>query len=402
MTKWPMVPLGDVLQLQRRWVKVDLLTTYEEIGVRCFGNGIFHKSPVDGSMLGNKRVLRIEPGDLVFNNVFAWEGAVAVASEAEAGKIGSHRFVTYTADRIRCSADYLRWFFKSEPGLDVLRKVSPGSAGRNRTMSLDQLPKQEVPLPPLREQHRLVEYLDTLSLKIDEAKRLRMEADRETVSLTNAVRRGLFGERPDQSWIPLSNYVSHIQNGWSPTCEKRRAADGEWAVLKVGAVSFGTYDPTENKALPKSLSPIPEYEVRTGDFLMSRANTSELVGACAYVEQSPSHRMLSDKLFRFVFHPGTNVDRHYLDHVLKSPAVRDQIVRIASGTSSTMKNISKEKVLSLLIPDHSFAQQKELAARLSNTQVKINTATNQQSELVEELDAMLPGILDQTFNGGNA
>jgi restriction endonuclease S subunit len=67
-----------------------------------------------------------------------------------------------------------------------------------------------------------------------------------------------------------------------------------------------------------------------------------------------------------------------------------------------MKNISKEKVLALLIPNHSFSQQKELAARLSNTQVLINTVTNQQSELVEELDAMLPGILDQAFNGGNA
>ena len=44
MTEWPMVPLGDVLQLQRRWVKVDPLGTYEEIGVRCFGNGIFHKA----------------------------------------------------------------------------------------------------------------------------------------------------------------------------------------------------------------------------------------------------------------------------------------------------------------------------------------------------------------------
>jgi type I restriction enzyme S subunit len=402
MTKWPMVPLGEVLQLQRRWVKVDPLGTYEEIGVRCFGNGIFHKAPIDGSTLGNKRVLRIEPGDLVFNNVFAWEGAVAVASEAEAGKIGSHRFVTYTVDPCRCSADYLRWFFKSEPGLEILRKVSPGSAGRNRTMSLDQLPKQQIPLPPLREQQRLVEYLDTLSAKIREAKQLRNDADVETVALTNAVRRSLIGEQPSQSWIPLSTYVAEIQNGWSPSCEKRPAANGEWAVLKVGAVSFGTYDPTENKALPKTLSPLPEYEVKAGDFLMSRANTFELVGACAYVEQTPSHRMLSDKLFRFLFHPGVKVDRHYLNHVLKSPAVRDQIVRVASGTSPTMKNISKEKVLSLLIPAHSFAQQKELAARLSATQVLIDTTVNQQVQLSEEIDAMLPGILGQVFGGDAA
>ena len=48
-----------------------------EIGVRSFGRGIFHKEPIDGTALGNKRVFRIEPGDLVLSNVFAWEGAVA-------------------------------------------------------------------------------------------------------------------------------------------------------------------------------------------------------------------------------------------------------------------------------------------------------------------------------------
>ena len=42
-----------------------------------------------------KRVFRIEPGDLVISNVFAWEGAIAVASDDEAGTIGSHRFMTF-------------------------------------------------------------------------------------------------------------------------------------------------------------------------------------------------------------------------------------------------------------------------------------------------------------------
>jgi hypothetical protein len=77
-SSWPMVPLGEVLQLQRRWVKLHPTETYREIGIRSFGNGIFHKAPIQGSVLGNKRVLRIEPGDLVFNNVFAWEGGCLV------------------------------------------------------------------------------------------------------------------------------------------------------------------------------------------------------------------------------------------------------------------------------------------------------------------------------------
>src|ERR1700682_2184365 len=110
---WPMVPLREVLQLQRRWIKLHPTETYREVGIRSFGNGIFHKAPIQGSVLGNKRVLRIEPGDLVFNNVFAWEGAVAVAGAAEAGMIGSHRFVTYTVNPGKATAEFLHLFFKT-------------------------------------------------------------------------------------------------------------------------------------------------------------------------------------------------------------------------------------------------------------------------------------------------
>jgi type I restriction enzyme S subunit len=130
---WPRVNLSEILQLQRRWVEVDPSSTYTEIGVRSFGRGIFHKAPVSGVTLGNKRVLRICPGDLVFSNVFAWEGAVALASPAEAGTIGSHRFVTYTAIDDRANLDYLRIFFRTEQGLDTLvgsRPARPAATGR--------------------------------------------------------------------------------------------------------------------------------------------------------------------------------------------------------------------------------------------------------------------------------
>ncbi len=173
---WSLVRLDKILQLQRRWLMLNPTEMYTEIGIRSFGKGIFHKTPVLGASLGNKRVLQIQPGDIVFNNVFAWEGAVAVAGEAEAGKIGSHRFVTYTTIGNQCSVEYLRLFFCSQPGLEVLRRVSPGSAGRNRTLNIAQFAKQEIPLPSLKEQLRIVARVEELTGKIEEARSLRQQA----------------------------------------------------------------------------------------------------------------------------------------------------------------------------------------------------------------------------------
>lgn len=157
------VRVGDVLSLQRRIVVVEPDGEYEEIGVRSFGRGIFHKDPVMGTDLGNKRVFRIEPGDLVISNVFAWEGAIAVASKAEASKIGSHRFMTFVPTDGGIDTSWAAWFFRSEPGLELIGLASPGSAGRNRTLAIDRFDALEIPLPTINEQRRQARYLDAVA-----------------------------------------------------------------------------------------------------------------------------------------------------------------------------------------------------------------------------------------------
>ena len=152
--------VGDVLALHRRVVEVRPDGEYREIGVRSFGRGIFHKEPIAGTDLGSKRVFRIEPGDLVISNVFAWEGAIAVASGAEEGMIGSHRFMTFRPKDERVDTAWISWFFLSEPGLELIRRASPGSAGRNRTLAIERFEALEIPLPPIDEQGRVARQLD--------------------------------------------------------------------------------------------------------------------------------------------------------------------------------------------------------------------------------------------------
>lgn len=158
------VRVGDVLRLERRQVDVEPSALYEEIGVRSFGRGIFHKEPVEGITLGSKRVFRIEPGDLVISNVFGWEGAIAVASEEEAGKIGSHRFMTFVPRDGRIKTAWAAWFFRSEPGLELIRKASPGSAGRNKTLAVKRFANLVIPpLPSGQQQIKEARYLDAIN-----------------------------------------------------------------------------------------------------------------------------------------------------------------------------------------------------------------------------------------------
>jgi type I restriction enzyme S subunit len=144
----PMRSMTEVAPLVRREQPIDMLGSYPELGIRSFGKGTFHKPPLSGSEVGSKRLFRIEPGDLVFSNVFAWEGAIAVAQPADAERFGSHRFITCRADAARTSAEFLRYYFLTDEGLLKIGEASPGGAGRNRTLGIEKLMALEVPVPP--------------------------------------------------------------------------------------------------------------------------------------------------------------------------------------------------------------------------------------------------------------
>jgi type I restriction enzyme S subunit len=253
--------------------------------------------------------------------------------------------------------------------------------------------------PLLADVRRIVARVEELAGKVEEVRGLRSQTFEKVNFLLQSARRKMIGEAPAEGWIPLRTYVETIENGKSPSCEARPALDGEWGVVKVGCVSFGTFDPSANKALPSTLQPNPIYEIQPSDFLMSRANTTHLVGACAIVEQTRPRLLLSDKTFRFIFKKTQQVNLRYLDQVMKSPALRSQIEQQATGTSLTMKNISKEKVMSLLVPHHSQTEQCHIVAYLDDLQAKVEGLKQLQAETEAEINALLPSILNKAFKG---
>ena len=92
------------------------MPAYPELGVRSFGRGTFHKPELPGAEVGNKKLFRICAGDLVFNIVLAWEGAVAVAQPEDDGRVGSHRFLTCVPAPETATVEFLRFYFSDARG----------------------------------------------------------------------------------------------------------------------------------------------------------------------------------------------------------------------------------------------------------------------------------------------
>ncbi|MGH9222842.1 MAG: restriction endonuclease subunit S [Acidimicrobiales bacterium] len=152
--------VGDVLRIERRPVSVDPMQEYELVGVYSWGKGLFHREPKPGAELGNFRFFALNRGDLVLSNIQAWEGAIGVAQASDARAIGTHRFLTYVPVDGRIDSTWAKWFFLSKPGMALIRKSSPGTTMRNRTLAIDRFEALEIPLPPIEEQRDVAARLD--------------------------------------------------------------------------------------------------------------------------------------------------------------------------------------------------------------------------------------------------
>lgn len=165
--------------------------------------------------------------------------------------------------------------------------------------------------------------------------------------------------------ITLSTIIKELQSGVSVSGESRPANDDEFGVLKVSAVSNGCFFPKNNKAILSEDIHRARMKPRSGAILVSRSNTPELVGESARVVDCPANLFLPDKLWQISINTHSAVDEEWLSQTLHLRSVRSAIKGHASGTSKSMRNISKKSFLSIPIPFPPLTEQLQIAEILS-------------------------------------
>jgi type I restriction enzyme, S subunit len=143
----------------------------------------------------------------------------------------------------------------------------------------------------------------------------------------------------------LGDVVASISAGVSVNSEDRRCNADEIGVLKTSCVFTGTFRPDKHKAVIWSDTQRVSEPVEAKTVLVSRMNTPELVGASAYVPASSSHLFLPDRLWQVRAREG--ISSRWLGYVIGSSEIRARLKSIASGTSNSMKNISRDSFLEL-------------------------------------------------------
>jgi type I restriction enzyme S subunit len=336
---------------------------------------------------------RLRAGDVLLNITGASIGRVATFDgQSERANVNQHVCVI-RPDAHVLNARYLSCFIATPEFQRSIQQAQVG--GTRQALTFSQIADFEVPFPPIAEQRRIAEVLD----RAEALRAKRRAALAQLDALTQSIFLDLFGDPTSnpKGWPirPVSDYVAEFQGGRSIEAESGEHAITVNRVLKISAVTGMRFLPHESKPVPDSYDPPHEHFTKTGDLLFSRANTTELVGAVAYVETTPPNLLLPDKLWRFVWRLPLAVTPLFVWALFQTPTVRREIARRATGTSGSMKNISQAKVFGIKTILPPFSLQREFACRIAAVEQMKAT----QRAALAELDALFAVLQHRAFRG---
>lgn len=432
-TKWAATRLGAVVRVinGRAYKRQELLTSGTpvlRVG-NLFTSNEWYYSDLD---LDDDKY--INDGDLIYAwsasfGPFIWRGD-RVIYHYHIWKLEPHS----EAD---ISREFLCLFLQSETS--AIKASGHGIAMLH--MTKERMEQLAINLPPLAEQRRIVAKVDELMALCDALEResaeamaahqtlvevllatlvnstdapdlarqwARLESHFDTLFTTDGsidalkqtildlAVRGKLSSGSAASWTPkaLGAFVRDVAAGWSPKCIETPRSETDWGVLKVSAVTWGRFQPAENKQLPPSLEPRPEIEVRPGDFLISRANTADLVARSVVVpKDAPAKLMMSDKIIRFRFND--EIDPEWVNLFHASTTARAYYARVAGGTSSSMKNVSQAQIRAAQLPVPPLAEQRRIIAKVDALTALCDALKARLAEAVQTQRHLADAIIDR-------
>jgi type I restriction enzyme S subunit len=196
--------------------------------------------------------------------------------------------------------------------------------------------------------------------------------------------------------IPLNELVGQLEAGVSVNADDRPTGTGEIGVLKTGAVSAGVFYPEEHKAVwPRETSRV-RTSVEAETIIVSRMNTPELVGENAYVDTAFPNLFLPDRLWRLKVRNPNDVSVRWLSFLLASPDARRFMNLNSTGTSGSMKNLPKARLLAMPVLRPPLPEQRFIADILDTLEKTIRNT----EKVIGKFQQMKQGLLKDLLTRG--
>lgn len=282
---------------------------------------------------------------------------------------------------------YIYHFLNSEIAKKQLSKLSRG--GTQKFVSLGNLRKLKIPLPPLEEQRRIASILD----KADELRQKRQQAIEKLDQLLQATFIDIFGDFQinPMNWQtkPLSEVVNNTTIVTYGIVQAGEEYPDGIPYIRTGDIKNGSIL-TENlsRTDPEIAKKFKRSEVQTGDIVMSIRAT---VGTTALVPEILNGANLTQGTARIAV--GENIKREYALYHLRCQATQNWIQKQVKGATFREITLGKLRELPVYLPPRDL-QKKFVEIYNSIEMLKLNA-----NKSLESSEQLFKSLQNQAFSG---
>lgn len=343
-----------------------------------------------------KKYTIIQPGDIIVNGLNLNYDFVTqrVALSEHKGIITS----AYICLRPRkdVSAKFYTYYLKA---LDSIKAFNGMGTGIRLTLSYDLIKNMSLPVPPRDEQDQIVRYLDWQVSKINRliaAKRKEIELTREyALAKIEDVFNTTIGTDSDN--IPIGRHIRKIESGTSVNSIIGTADKETPGVLSTSCVYGNHFDASQNKRVEPADYERVSCPVRKNTVIVSRMNTPALVGACGFSDKDIDNVFLPDRLWQVYF--DDTLMPEFVWRYLSRPSAQAWFATIATGSSNTMKNITKPQFKAVLIPNVPSDMQRRIIKSISKITDERDTACQLYGQTISTLQALRTRLISDVVTG---
>ena len=264
--------------------------------------------------------------------------------------------------------------------------ASQAQGGAQPNISQVKIKNLEVPVPPLSEQQRIVDYLDAAFAKIDAMKANAEKSLNEAKALFQASLKEML--EPKEGWEEKK--MSSLYDVRDGTHDSPKYQDKGYPLVTSKNLKGGILDMSNVNFISESdyKAINSRSKVDIGDVLFAMIGT---IGNPVYVEEEPNYAIKNMALFKVPREQSGEFLRYYLLNNIILSKMQSE----AKGT--TQKFVSLGYLRNFLISLPPLSEQQSIVAPLDSLKSKVDRLQANYEKISQECDALKQAILRKVF-----
>lgn len=301
-------------------------------------------------------------------------------------------------------SDYLMYCFRAPYFREYMLSNVSGVGGSLMRAQPKYVKTYPVPLPPLPEQQRIVDRIESLFARLDEAKQKAQDAldsfeTRKAAILHKAFTGELTAQWRKEHGVGMESwenvYVSEICHSLKYGTAKKSSSEGTVVVIRMGNLQDGEIS-WDDLAYSNDEENIEKYKLVPGDVLFNRTNSPALVGKTSiYRGEYPA--IYAGYLIKLDY-DRSRVIGDYLNYSLNTVSAKEYCNSVKTD-GVNQSNINAKKIGAYRFDMPKINEQSEIIHILDDLLAKERQAKEAAQGVLEQIDLIKKAILARAFRG---